>query len=726
MPTAWTKHRDDNGHLWVEIDQPGRSVNTFTRVMLNELDALLSEIEPDLSLRGVIFHSGKAGNFIAGADIEEMKSVSSPEAARELSQHGQRIFSRLAHLNVRTVALISGSCLGGGLEFALSCDYRVADDDSKTLLGLPEVQLGLVPGWGGTVRLPRRVGLMRALKMITAGQQLNGRQAYSAGLVDAVVPREALKSVAVQVLTKPPKRRRRPWTQRWFVESNPGRSLVLRQARKQVLKKTNGKYPAPEKALDVLEAGLMDKAAGFAAEANAIGELAVHPVTRESIRLFFLRDHAKRWAEQAAPASTETEIQSVGLLGAGVMGAGMAKLIADRGIDVRLRDLAADQLAKGLQTARKLFDSDVKRKRTTAHAADKAFRRISPTVSLTGFGHLDIVIEAVVEKLEVKQAVFKELQKVVAADTVLASNTSSLPIREIAQAVDDPGRVVGVHFFNPPVKMPLVEIVRTTSTSDHALAVAVALVRKLGKIPVVVGDCPGFLVNRLLVPYLNEAGYLLSEGLPAEQLEKAALEFGFPMGPLELMDLVGAGVSSKVGQQMYQAYGERMKPSPAWEAYDQWRNVQPLGATTTFYRKTKFRGNRLNSALLKVFERVSVQYGGPKSTQLSDAEIAERLVFPLINEAALCLEEGVVEHADAIDLAMVFGTGFAPFRGGPLRYANSIGVDRVVASLERFSSDRPRLAPSEALKSYADTGFPLQIQMQAAEAESLAPAPTVP
>lgn len=701
MESGWRRQREEDV-MWVRIDLPDRSVNTFTRAMLDELDSLLTELEVDPPLRAVIFHSGKPGNFIAGADIGEMESVADAAAASELSRYGQRVFTRLSQLKPTTIALISRSCLGGGLEFALACDYRIADDGPKTLLGLPEVQLGLVPGWGGTVRLPRKVGLTRALKMITAGQQLNGRQAYSAGLVDAVVPPEGLRSAAMQTLQRRPKPRRRDFVQRWLVESAPGRSLIFRFAKKQIQEKTKGKYPAPEKALEVLRAGMQSQAAGFESEAEAIGELAVHPVTRESIRLFHLRDHAKRWAEEAAPGSKEVEVRQAGLLGAGVMGAGIAKLLADRGIEVRLRDLSPEQLSNGMRTARRLFDEDVKRKRSTPLAADNGFRRISPTASLTGLRHADIVIEAVVESMEVKHAVFKELQSVVGRDTVLATNTSSLPVGEIAQAADDPSRVVGVHFFNPPVKMPLVEIVRTAVTSDLALTVAVSLVRKLGKIPVIVGDCPGFLVNRLLVPYLNEAGYLLTEGVSAERLERAALEFGFPMGPLELMDLVGAGVSSKVGRQMHSAYGDRMKPAPALEAYEQWRATQPLGRPTTFYVQRRFRGRRLNPNLLKVFERVVAEHSGPDSSGLSNEQLAERLVYPIVNEAALCLEEGIVERADAVDLAMVFGTGFAPFRGGPMRYAESVGLRNIIAALEDCSRDRPRLAPSDALRRLAE------------------------
>lgn len=713
MQNGWVSRRDDDGYLWVEIDHPHRAVNTLSRSMLEGLNSLIDQIESSKP-KGVLFVSAKKGNFIAGADIEEMTTLRGPEEARQLSEFGQRVFARLESLKVPTVALISGSCLGGGLEFSLCCTHRVADDSRKTLLGLPEVQLGLVPGWGGTVRLPRRVGLLRALKMITTGSPINGRQAYSAGLVDAVVPPEALQPVGLQLLSKPAKPRKRSIWQRLFVENNPGRALVFQQARKQVLKRTHGKYPAPMKALEVLQEGLGSKSAGFAAESAAIAELSTDAVTRESIRLFFLKENAKRWAEQVAPGASEATIHQLGLLGAGTMGAGMAVLFADRGIEVRLRDLSLQQLASGMKSARTLLDGQVKRKRSTRHEADAAYRRISPTVQLSGLKNAQIVIEAVVEKMEVKKHVLRELLEVIGPETVLATNTSSLTVSEMSEALDDPGRLVGVHFFNPPAKMPLVEIVRTLQTSDHALQTAVALVRQIGKTPIIVNDCPGFLVNRLLVPYLNEAGYLLTEGVPPEKLEEAAIEFGFPMGPLELTDLIGATVATKVGQQMYHAYGERMKPAPAWNAYSQWANVQPLGKPTTFYIKSRSLRQKFNPALHKLFERVHSEHPDVRSQDLSHEEIAQRLVFPLIDEAARCLEEKIVEKPDAIDLAMVFGTGFAPFRGGPLRYANSIGVANVVAALERWNRDRPwgrdrpRTAPSDALRSYATSGFPLE------------------
>lgn len=708
MDNAWNCSRGADDILLVTIDRPGKSVNAFSQAVIAQLDELIDRIEHESGLRGVFFQSGKKGSFIVGADVEEMKEIHGPEQARSFSERGQRVFERLARLRVPTVALISGPCLGGGLEFALACRFRLTDDSRKTVLGLPEVKLGLVPGWGGTVRLPRLVGTLRAVTMITSGQMLNGRQARAAGLVDDVVPVEALPIAATQLLDRPPKKQKRSLAQRWVLESRIGRKYILNQAEKMILAKSHGHYPAPLKAVEVLRAGTLGPAeAGFAAEADAIGKLAAHPVTTECIRLFFLREEAKPWAEAAAPGYADRSIASAAVLGAGTMGAGLARIMADKGMEVRLKDMNPTLLSKGLQTAKALWDKDVKRKKLTRKEADDGLARISPTTSYTGFRHLDIVVEAVVEDLEIKRRVFRDLEEACGPDTILASNTSSLLISDIATAVKRPERVVGIHFFNPPHQMPLVEIVRTNETGPEALAAALALVQKLGKTPIVVKECAGFLVNRLLTPYMNEAGFLLEEVDDPMELELAALEFGFPMGPLKLTDLVGAGVASKVAKVLHEAFGERMEPAPAWRKLSELQARAGQGVPQTLLVKRGRKGKReLNPEVAKMI--AELRRGAGVGEKPSRTEIAERMVFPIINEAARCLDEGIVEHAEQVDLAMVFGTGFAPFRGGPLRYADKVGVDYVVAALERWSERHPRLRPCEALRRRAAEGQPFE------------------
>ena len=690
---------DDIGY--VRIDQPERSVNAFSRGALDELETLLDRLEQESGLRGVLIRSGKPGSFIAGADIGEMESSSEPEKAQALSRRGQQLFARLARLKPPTVALISGACLGGGLEFALACRYRLADEGRKTLLGLPEVKLGLVPGWGGTVRLPERVGLLGAVRMITTGAMLNGRQARSRGLVDDVVPTEALESAGRMLLDRPPRRRKRSRFQRWVVESRLGTKWLLDKSEKMVHSKSHGHYPAPIEALGVLRAGLLGSPEeGFEAESAAIGRLAGHPVTRELIRLFLLTEEAKRWASEATGGGAERSVQTAGVLGAGVMGAGIAQLMAERGIDVRLKDVAADALGRGLKTAHDLFAGAVKRRRSTPREAERGFARIRPTTEFHGFRHADIVIEAIVEDLEIKRQVFRELETACAPTTALATNTSSLRVADLATAVKAPERVVGVHFFNPPARMKLVEVIRTEQTSPEALAAALGLVKALGKTPIVVGDCPGFLVNRLLAAYLNEAGYLLERLPDPLELDRAAIAFGFPIGPLRLTDLVGLDVAEKVGLVMHEAYGARMDPAPAWRLLHETRDL--LGSPSTLFERDWRRKWRLHPDARSLFARARDAHV-PSEAPDRD-EIIRRMVYPLINEAARCLEEGVVERTEQIDLAMVLGTGFAPFRGGPMRYATEIGYATVVHALDHLATEHPRFTPCPRLRELAGQG----------------------
>jgi 3-hydroxyacyl-CoA dehydrogenase/enoyl-CoA hydratase/3-hydroxybutyryl-CoA epimerase len=700
---TWNAVRSNDGIMHVTIDKPEASVNAFSASVLAELDTLLTEIESSAGqIKGVLFKSGKPGNFIAGADIKEMSSITTKDQARATAKKGQDLFARLERLPMPTVAAISGSCLGGGLEFAMACKFRVADDDRKTVLGLPEVRLGLVPGWGGTVRLPRLVGTMNGVQMILAGAMINGTKAKSRGLVHDVVPSEALEAAALTFLKKGAPPKKNPGMKHRVMETKLVRSYILKQAEKQMLAMTHGHYPGPKRVIEVLRAGLIDSPeAGFAAEAEAIADLSKDPVTVECIRLFFLNDESKKWAEEVAPTYKSKKLTHVGLLGAGTMGASLAKIMADKNITVRLKDVSADALAKGLKVARNLCDKDAKKKKVSKREADRCFGRISPTTDYTGLKNAELVIEAVIEDLDIKKKVFRDLQNACGPDTILATNTSSLRLSDMVHAIDRPERFVGIHFFNPPHKMQLVEIVTLDTTGQDAIATAVALVTKLGKTPVVVKDCPGFLVNRLLTPYMNEAGYLLAEVDDPMDVERAAIEFGFPMGPMELMDLVGAGVAAKVSQVLYDAYGERMQPAPAWKRLtDLQKSLGPAATTKVILGKGSKK--QINPQVAKVLADVRREYraqAGPSaSDRLSHTEIAERLVFPVINEAARALEEGIVRYPEEVDMSMVFGTGFAPFRGGPLRYADSIGVSYVVETLERLAAQHPRLAPSDALR----------------------------
>ena len=701
----WHSELASDGLLKVRIDRRDKSANALSKAMLEELERLIAEIKRSPAVRGVMFHSGKMGSFIVGADVTEMKSMTGGAEAVEMSRLGQRVFEQLEALPVPTVALISGACLGGGLEFAMSCRYRIADDHAKTLLGLPEVKLGLIPGWGGTVRLPKLIGLLEALPMILAGRMLSGRQARSKGLVDDMVPVEALPFVGEQLMRTVIKlgsagsifkRPTRTWMARLTESLPPLRNFAFRKAEESVRRETKGHYPAPFAAIETLRAGFRrSPSIGFAAESTAIGRLADSPVTRECLRLFFLQEDAKKPTEVADIVAEPTANAAV--LGAGAMGAGIALLMAQKGIWTRLKDIKPDFLAKGLATARRLIKSDLKRKRISPLQASDTLDRLQPTTDYAGLKNADIIIEAIVESLPIKQQVFRDLADATSSQTVLATNTSSLLVSDIAQSIPHPERIVGLHFFNPPHQMPLVEIVRTNETSPAALATAFALTQRLGKTAVIVKDCPGFLVNRLLSPYMNEAGWLLLEVDDALELDRAAVAFGMPMGPLELTDLVGLEIGQHVAANMYAAYGERMLPAPLWAALKEIAATDPSATKSLLIGKGSQK--KLNPAVRKAIAKVR-QSGASTlpGTPLSREDLIQRMIFPLINEAARCLDEGIVSKPEDIDLAMVFGTGFAPFRGGPMRYSETIGFRKIVESLEKMSNGRPRLAPSEALK----------------------------
>jgi 3-hydroxyacyl-CoA dehydrogenase/enoyl-CoA hydratase/3-hydroxybutyryl-CoA epimerase len=709
MADMWHSEKSDDGILRVTIDRKDRPVNTLSRSIMEELRELVESIRSDSSIRGVLFQSGKPGVFIAGADITEFEDLTDKVAAAEVSKFGQSVFQALEDLKIPTVALISGACLGGGLEFALACRYRVASTHEKTKLGLPEVQLGLLPGWGGTVRLPRQTGLIDALPLVLSGRQLGGFQARSKGVVHEVVSPEALASVGKKILkthhefgsaSKLFRKSKKPGWQKFLEGTVAAKKFALKKARQQVMAKTHGHYPAPLMIIETFEKGLAaDDRRRFRIEADGISELAANPVTRECIRLFFLSEEAKKPPEELKAEFDSKELEQAAVIGAGAMGAGIALLLARKGVATRLKDIKSEFVARGVKTVRDLLAKDTKRKKLTKRQAEEIFDRLSPATDYRGLKNADVVIEAVVEVPDIKRQVFAELAEATNSETVLATNTSSLLVSEVARDVPHPERVVGLHFFNPPHQMPLVEVIRTEQTSDEALAKAFAVVQRLGKTPVVVGDCAGFLVNRLLGPYMNEAGFLLAEVADPMEIDKAAVDFGMPMGPLALSDLVGLDVAAHVAENLHEAYGDRMKPAAIWGALKQLR--EKLGSQPKLLTNG---GKAVQESVLRSIANLRKASGTASTSRLSREAIAERLVFPVINEAAICLAEGVARRSEDIDLAMVFGTGFAPFRGGPLQYAQSIGIQTVVDGLQELAKSHPHLAPSDALLGFARRG----------------------
>jgi 3-hydroxyacyl-CoA dehydrogenase / enoyl-CoA hydratase / 3-hydroxybutyryl-CoA epimerase len=709
MATMWHHGETWDGILRVTINCKERPVNVLSRVGLDELRELIRSVAVDSTIRGVLFQSGKPGVFIAGADITEFEGLANEDASREVSQFGQAVFQELEDLRVPTVALISGACLGGGLEFSLACTYRIASDHEKTKIGLPEVQLGLLPGWGGTVRLPRLVGLIEALPLILSGKQLNGFQARSKGIVGDVVPAEALDSVGEKILKTHfefgsagrlmRKVKKAGWL-KWIERRTSVQKYALNKARDEVMKKTRGQYLAPLAIIETFRQGL---SAGtkqkFEIESREVAKLGSDPVAVECIRLFFLSEGAKKPPADLTVEFDSKSIQQAAVIGAGAMGAGIALLLARKGIATRLKDIRPEFVARGMQTVRTLLSKDLKRKKLTKRGAEEVMDRLSPTTDYRGLKLADIVIEAVLEETAIKRQVFQELAAATSSTTVLATNTSSLLVSDIAKEVPHPERVVGLHFFNPPHQMPLVEIIYTEQTSPEALSVAFATVQRLGKTPVVVGDCAGFLVNRLLGPYMNEAGFLLAEVSDPLEIDRAAVDFGMPMGPLALSDLVGLEVAAHVADNLHKAYGDRMKPAPVWGRLKEIEHKP--GEKPKLFNKD---GKQLQGGVVRLLSDLRRDAGTGRDKPPTRDAIVERLVFPVINEAALCLEAGIALKPEDVDLAMVFGTGFAPFRGGPLRYAESIGIQHVVDRLTGLSKSHPHLAPCAALQAFAKQG----------------------
>ncbi len=693
---------EPDGLATLTFDLPGRRANIFTRAVLAELEALLDELSQRREVAVLALVSEK---IIAGADVEEIAAVTDAKLAEEGSRYGHRLFNRWAALPFPTVAALGATTVGGGTELSLASTWIVLSDRSDLKIGLPEVQLGIVPGWGGSVRLPRRVGLASALDLILTGKTISGRQALAIGLADALLPEAGFRDRALDFArTRGRERRqhaRRRGARAWLLESNPiGQRLVLAQARRQVLAKTHGNYPAPLRAIDVVATGLQrGEAAGFDAEARAIGELAVSPVAKNLMHLFQLIEANKR----ASDGSDGVEIplpRRPAVIGAGVMGGGIAALFADKlGLPVRIRDVRLEPLSTALAHAQALFEKRLRRRQMKPAELRRKMALLQLGVEESGLAVADFVIEAIVEKLEVKQRLFAELARIVAPTAVLASNTSTLSIGAIAAETDRPERVVGMHFFNPVDRMPLVEVVAGIATAPEVVAATCQLAKSLGKTAIVVRDAPGFLVNRLLAFYSAEAMWLVDAGYPIDGIDRAMLGWGMPMGPFRLADEVGLDVSEGAGRVLQAAFGERLL-FPAW--FDRLARPDHFGVKSGsgIYR---YRDGRQRELDPKIYSRLGLPE--PRRDGRDRSAIAQRLLLPMVNEAARCLAEGVVDGPDALDLALVLGSGFPPFRGGLCRWADASGPTELVASLESLASELgPRLLPSPALREIAARG----------------------
>ncbi|CAN5763310.1 fatty acid oxidation complex subunit alpha FadB [soil metagenome] len=702
---ALTLEVSSDGVAWLVFDRPGAKLNVLSSGVMARLDALLGEIEAgarDGSIRGVVIRSGKDGSFIAGADVNEIASITDPLEAEAGAALGQRVFLRLDRLPVPTVAAVDGICLGGGTELILACDVRLASERQETKIGLPEVRLGIIPGFGGTTRLPRVIGLSDALGLILTGTNVSARKAVRIGLVaermHPAVLYERARTLALELATGGSiERRKKPLLKRALDGTPVGRRVVLRQARRQVLRETRGHYPAPLAALDVVRrSARLPLEEALAIEAAAVGRLVVSDVSKHLIHVFHLLESAKK----AGPAGVSgRSVERAAVLGAGVMGGGIAQLLAWRGIDVRLKDINADALKLGLKHARGMFERLVKRGRLERRDAERHMDAIAPTLDYSGFGTVDVVIEAVVERMDIKKQVLRETESHVRTGCVLATNTSSLSVSEMQSALERPADFAGMHFFNPVHRMPLVEIIRGERTSDEAVATVVALTRRLDKTAVIVKDGPGFLVNRILAPYLNEAGWLLSEGGRIDRIDRALRRFGMPMGPLRLLDEVGLDVARHAGAVMKAGFGERLEPPPvmiALEATDLLGRKGGLG----FYRYSEGREKGVNEDIYTTLAEALRE-----RREIDETEILDRTLLSMVNEAARVLEDGIVDGPGDVDLGMITGTGFPPFRGGLLRWADTLGLAEVMKRLEQLESRLGvRFTPAGLVREYAAAG----------------------
>jgi 3-hydroxyacyl-CoA dehydrogenase/enoyl-CoA hydratase/3-hydroxybutyryl-CoA epimerase len=691
--------------LFVTIDRPGESINTLTTSLAGEFEGVFLRVHDDSLIKGIVLISGKPDSFIAGADVEQFLEIRTAAEAERIARMGQDMLTRLEALRVPTVAAIHGACLGGGLEIALACRYRICTDHAKTTLAQPEVQLGLIPGLGGTQRLPQRVGLQAALDMILTGRNIRAKRALQMGLVDEMVHPSILREVAIDRArglangTRKPSRGGSFGATNLLLEHNPiGRSVVFRKARDSVTEKTHGNYPAPLAALEAVQAGYTRGfEQGLREEGRLFGEMAVTAVSRQLVFLFFASNSLKKDPGVAPPVPAPRHVYKLGVLGAGFMGAGISAVAAQQDTLVRLKDTDPARVGKGLAAVHSVVAERLTKKQITRQQFDDTMSLVGGTMNYSGFESADLVIEAVFEDLGLKQRVLAEVEPMLDRSAVYASNTSTIPIAGIAQAARRPDRVLGMHFFSPVHKMPLLEVVVTKATAPDATVTAVAYGKRLGKTVIVVHDGPGFYTTRTLSAYMNEAGHLLDEGAPIEVLDKALVDFGFPVGPITLLDEVGIDVGGKVGLVLAEAFGARMAPSQSL------RRVVQAGRTgrkgrSGFYR---YDASGKKGAVDSTVYQVIGQMAGAQRRDIpvdTVREMAQRCVLAMVNEAARCLEEGILRSPRDGDIGAVFGIGFPPFRGGPFRYVDSVGAHQIVEQLEELN-DRfeGRFAPSGIL-----------------------------
>ena len=698
---------DGVGIVWIDV--PGQKVNTLSARMMPHFERAFTAARADASLRALVIASGKEKGFIAGADIGDLNDVTTAADGARLSRDGQAAMDRIAGLGVPTVAAIHGDCLGGGLELALACSARVATDSKRTKLATPEVMLGLLPGAGGTVRLPELIGLTGALDMMLTGRNIRAAKALKMGLVDRVVPPNQLMRVAREVAhdmalgkpaRTPKKQAMQQEVQDVLLERNAlGRRVVLHEARKKVMKQTHGLYPAPLEILEVVARG------SFKAEAEAFGKLLVTAESRSLRHVFHCITTLKKFDGPGTEGVEARPMRHIGMLGAGLMGAGIASVLADKGLSVRLKDIDRGALTRAFDYAGKVFKKARRRKVYNSAGVGERMNRISGGLSWAGMAHAEVVIEAVLENMPLKREMIAEIEARTRVDAIFATNTSALPITEIAAKAKHPERVIGMHFFSPVEKMPLVEIIVHDKTDPVVARTTAALARKMGKHVIVVNDCAGFYTTRVLAPYMIEATFLAIEGNPIEAIDEAAIRLGFPVGPIALMDEVGIDVGQKVLATMKEYYSAHMEfpPDAIGDFIAEGRLGRKANKGFYVYEDGKSKTERGHKVVDEAVYRHMPNGTSTKAANLD--EMGERLLLALVNEAIRCRQEGVLFDCESGDLGAIMGIGFPPMVGGPFFYTDRHGAKNIAARLRALELRYgKRFEPAELLVELADKG----------------------
>lgn len=694
----------DDGVAVVQLDVPGETHNVLSPAVAEDLDPVLGFCEGQSSVRALVIASAKARSFIVGADIKQFDSINTASEAAALSRSSQRLMERLEQLHLEhdkpVVAAIDGPALGGGFEVALACSHRVCAREPSTTMGLPEVKLGLIPGAGGTQRLPRLIGIANALDLILTGKNVRPKRAAALGLVDEVVPAAIVVEVACELALKvangriaSPKRGAErlvelaqdvtdpSFLQQLALEDNSvGQHVLFRRAGQELAKQTQGNYPAPLAALDVIKTGIQEGLeAGYESEAERFGSLMMSPESEALRSIYFGQNALKKDPGVANPVEPRA-VDNLYVLGGGLMGAGVAYVSATKArVPVRIKEVGAQGMQRALRYVRGVLDKDRKRRRLSAYELDRTMSFVTATTEWHGVGAADVVIEAVFEELELKREMLRTVEQHGHSEVIFASNTSSIPIASIAAAASHPERVIGMHYFSPVEKMPLLEIVTTEKTADWVTATCVALGKAQGKTVIVVRDGAGFYTSRILAPYMNEAAWLFAEGVSLDAIDKAMTSFGFPVGPITLMDEVGIDVGAKVGAIMQGAFGERMKAPEVMETVvKDGRHGRKSGRG--FYRYSDGVRDGIDRSIYKLLPRA-------ERVEVSVEEIQDRMILQMVNEAARCLTEGILRNARDGDIGAVFGLGFPPFLGGPFSYIDRRGA---VSVCDRLSQLRER------------------------------------